>query len=75
MTEMQHSWQDVAIAFVAALPAICAALIGVRNGRKIDRHDAWERNGKPPEKGDAKKVKTRPKKNGQHPDWYRPLDL
>lgn len=25
--------------------------------------------------GVAKRVKKRPKKNGQHPDWYTPPDL
>jgi len=37
---MNHTWQDVAIAFVAALPAMVAAISSLRNGRKIERHDA-----------------------------------
>lgn len=71
--EASHNWQDVAIAVATALPAIIAAAVGVRNGRKIDRHDDWERNGRPV--SDASRVKKRPKKNGQHPDWYSPPKL
>lgn len=36
---MTHTWVDVALAFIAALPAIIAAVSSVRNGRKIDRHN------------------------------------
>jgi len=34
-----HTWVDVALAFIAGLPAIIAAVSSVRNGRKIEKHN------------------------------------
>lgn len=63
-----HTWVDVALAFVLALPAIIAACSSLRNGRKIEKLNGAEA-------GRTKKVKKRPKPNGQHPDWYTPPKL
>jgi hypothetical protein len=64
------TWQAVALAFVTALPAIVGAFLSHRNGRKID--DAVNGGSS---RSSTSPVKKRPKKNGLHPDWYKPPNL
>jgi len=62
-------WTRLLMVLIVGTPAIIAAISSLRNGRTIDRLKK-----KSDGKG-ASPVKKRPKKNGQHPDWYHPPDL
>jgi hypothetical protein len=61
---MGNSVVDVLLALIAAAPGTIAAISSLRNGRKLTSID-----------GGTGRVKKRPKKNGQHPDWYRSPDV
>jgi hypothetical protein len=72
------TWIDVALAFIAIVPATVAALSSLRNGKRIARHDArivkviaLAKNGV---KSGASDQEQPPSSSGQD-DWYKPPDF
>lgn len=62
MTEVSHTWIDVALTAIAALPGVIAAVSSLRNGRTLK------------ENGHSHTHKTAGKKTskGGSKDWYEP---
>jgi hypothetical protein len=64
-------WPDLVGLVIVGTPAIIAAISSLRNGANLKKINGGLRPTPAPKKPGVK----RPKKNGQHPDWFKPPDL